>query len=549
MKLAALALGWLVVAAGCSRTPPPATVAPLAAPLQGLAQDERIAFLLASKRHTEVFQDDTSQLVPALVSKLASGQSDPLAQAKMDLAAAGERALPDLKRFFDACYADEALAARLINALDCVALMEPSLGRPILLRGLDHPVASVRLAALRGMGKQALPEDFERLKLLAGITGSEGHEQLAMALWHADSARLVRELPEWIDGGRMPGQVILALGPLLSRFEDKPALLPLKPLAPRLAVEFQCRVLAALARAGDEDSLKELRAWLHDPVMPRREFAARCLTDAGLARELLPSLREEGYLPARLLAAQGLRTLPMDDELRGAFATALGDPSEEVRAVALAALVDARDASGENEALELLKGERPDLERGLRALRDAMAQRPELCERVLGVLDGLRSGSLQPLRVELSSIWRAMAQVPSEHAARILYDELQHQPSPDKHFSASRWFTTQIGNTGPAGWRFVRACWATENDPQRRLDLMNASCYDRGEDGRAFLESALASGRMTPLELRYAANQLVHMGPAERVAPLLKRVALGVDDKTVRPALNSLLWTWYGLES
>ena len=53
---------------------------------------------------------------------------------------------------------------------------------------------------------------------------------------------------------------------------------------------------------------------------------------------------------------------------------------------------------------------------------------------------------------------------------------------------------------------------------------------------------------MTPLEVLYAANQLANMGPAERVAPLLKRVALGITDRSVRPALNNLLWAWYGLD-
>jgi hypothetical protein len=33
------------------------------------------------------------------------------------------------------------------------------------------------------------------------------------------------------------------------------------------------------------------------------------------------------------------------------------------------------------------------------------------------------------------------------------------------------------------------------------------------------------------------------------VAPILKRVALRIDDARVRPALNCLLWTWYGKSS
>jgi hypothetical protein len=515
----------------------------------GLAADGRIAWLLESATRNEPYLADTSDLIPALVSKLAKGQADPLAQAKIDLAMAGERALPELKRFFDACYGNEALAARLTNALDTAALMKGGLGRPLLLLGLDHPLGSVRISALRGLGRHARPEDFERLKIVASVTGPEGHAQLAQALWTADAARVVSELPSWIEGGTMPAQVIVPLGAKLHTFEDRTALRALAPLLEKVRGELRVRLLAALARAGDEKCLAELRALLGDTLVSQRELAANCLRDAGLQRELLGSLQTDGYTPVRLIAARGLCELPLDEELRAAFQNAAGDPSDEVRTTVLSALVAAGDASGENEALELLKGERSELERGLFVLREGLKTRPDLARRALDVLDGLRTGTIGPLRVEKSSIWRAIAQIPLEAAARILFDELEHQPSPDGHFSASRWFSTQIGNTGPDGWRLARARWAQEQDPERRVDLLNISACDRGEEGREFLEAALDSGRMTPLELLYGAYLLVSMGPAERVAPRLKRITLGVGDRRVRPALNNLLWTWYGLES
>ena len=43
----------------------------------------------------------------------------------------------------------------------------------------------------------------------------------------------------------------------------------------------------------------------------------------------------------------------------------------------------------------------------------------------------------------------------------------------------------------------------------------------------------------------YAADRLVRIGPASVVAPTLKRVTLRVEDPTVRPALQCLLWTAY----
>ncbi len=546
--LLVLASALVLALPGCSRDSGAPAGAQGPAKPTGLAADPRISWLLASRTRTEPFLADTSDLVPALISKLAKGQADPLALAKIDLAAAGERALPELGRFFDSSYSTEALAARLINALDTAALMQHGLGRPILLRGLNHPVGSVRLAALRGLGKQALPEDFERLKIVASVTGSEGYSQLAQALWTADPARVVSELPVWIDGA-MPAQVLLPLGQLLHTHKNRAALLTLKPLLPKVVGEFHARLLGALALAGDADCLAELRALLADSLAAQRETAAHVARDTGLQRELLPRLREDGSVAVRRIAAQALGEIPLDDELRAALLTAAGDSSEDVRGLALRALVAGRDPAGENEALELLKGERIELERALLVLRDTLKTRRDLAERALAVLDGLRTGAIGPLRVEKSSIWRAIAQIPLEAAARILFDELEHQPSPDRNFSAFRWFTTQIGNTGPEGWVLVRARWAQTSDPEQRLDLMNASCYDREETGRVFLEQALESGRMSPPEVLYAAQQLASMGPAERVAPRLKRIALTVEDRAVRPALNNLLWNWYGLEN
>lgn len=532
----------------CSREKPPGPAAgPAAGKPTGLAADPRIAWLLERPTRTEPFLADTSDLIPALVSKLANGQADPLALAKVDLAAAGERALPELKRLFDASYANEAFAARLINVLDTAALMQGTQGRTLLLSGLDHPVGSVRLAALRGLESQARPEDFERLKIAASVTGSEGYNQLAQALWCADRARVVQELPSWVDGA-MPGHVILALGRQLARFEDPAALQPLKPLLPKLAGEFRARVLGALAKAGDAESLAELREMLADSIASRREVAAHVAHEAGLQRELLPRLLADGFEPVRLIAAQALGEIPLDDEVRAALQGAAGDPSEQVRGQALMALVAGRDPAGENEALELLKGGTVELERGLLVLRESLRKHRDLAERALAVLDGLRTGAIGPLRVEKSTIWRAIAQIPLEAAARILFDELEHQPSPDKNFSAFRWFTTQIGNTGPEGWRLVRARWRETKDPEQRLDLMNTSCFDRGEEGRKFLEEALDSGRMSPPEVLYAALQLCNLGPAERVAPRLKRVSLTIDDSLIRPAFDNLLWTWYGIQ-
>ena len=51
---------------------------------------------------------------------------------------------------------------------------------------------------------------------------------------------------------------------------------------------------------------------------------------------------------------------------------------------------------------------------------------------------------------------------------------------------------------------------------------------------------------VTPYEILVAADYLVRLGPASEVAPILKRVALRLEHPEVRPALQCLLWRFYG---
>jgi len=73
-----------------------------------------------------------------------------------------------------------------------------------------------------------------------------------------------------------------------------------------------------------------------------------------------------------------------------------------------------------------------------------------------------------------------------------------------------------------------------------------AGSYDRDAASREFLLRVAESDRSTPPEVLYAANLAVHQGPTAIVAPRLKRVALRIADARVRPAINCLLWQWYG---
>jgi hypothetical protein len=430
--------------------------------------------------------------------------------------------------------------------IEVAARMSGSTARPLLLRGLTHPSGTVRIAALRGMRHAAHSADFDTLVAQGPLIGAENYGELAAALWRCDPERTARTLPQWVENRAMPPLVLLALGPRLAQIEDPQLLEGFRELVPRVEGELRGRLLAALAKRGDAVALETLRAWLRDSQPARRELALHCLRDAGLQQELTSRLREDDYMPIRKLSAQALSEVECDAEQLAALEQALGDPSDEVRGVALGALVAKRVAVGENEALELLKGERGDLERALVVLREPMLRDPRLAESAFAILMGLERGEIGPLRVEKSALWRALAQIPLRSAAEYLYSLAATQPSPTKGFTAHRWFMTQLGNCGAYGRELARERWRVETDPVRRLDLLTVSCFEPDEAAREFLLQAFESDRMSAPERLVAAFALARIGPASSVAPVLKRAALEVDDPAVRPAFNNLLWAWYG---
>jgi hypothetical protein len=269
----------------------------------------------------------------------------------------------------------------------------------------------------------------------------------------------------------------------------------------------------------------------------------------GLTADLAPRLREEPDDAIRELVAQAIGRLPSTKETRGWLAGGLSDRARGVRLTCMTALVKVKDDAASHAALELLKGETMDLESGVRVLREAWSDDPALAQRAFEILRGLRAGDIQPVRVLPLALDRAISQVPLEAAARFLYELACTTPGDIGGLRAHRWYLLQAGNTEPAGWSFLRAQWDHESDPARRMDIVMACNYEDSERAREFVAAVVESERTTPIELLYAADLLVHRGPAERVAPLLKRVALRVEDPAVRPALNCILWEWYGPSS
>jgi hypothetical protein len=298
---------------------------------------------------------------------------------------------------------------------------------------------------------------------------------------------------------------------------------------PEAFAEDQVFMAAAVARSGDLDAKAKLQSWLTGEDHTRRNVAAQAMVRVGLTADLAPRLREEPDDAIRELVAQAIGALPSTKETRGWLAGGLSDRARGVRLTCMAALVKVKDDAASHAALELLKGETMDLESGVRVLRQAWSDDPALAERAFEILRGLRAGDIQPVRVLPLALDRAISQLPLEAAARFLYELACTTPGDIGGLRAHRWYLLQAGNTEPAGWSFLRAQWDHESDPARRMDIV--------------------LNRLPPILHFYAASLVVLRVLAGDAVPLLKRVALRVEDPAVRPALNCILWEWYGPSS
>jgi HEAT repeat protein len=525
---------------------PTASASQAEAALEPIEADDRIAYLLAPCPSAEAFLADTSDMTSVLVAKLATGQRDPLKTAKAELVAIGDAAMPELQAAFDKSFSDPHGEPRLLNILTVASLTASQRGRPILLRGLEHPAESVRTAAARGLQRHPDPADYDRIRALLPISNAEMQTQIARTLAACDRKRLEDDFLSIPPTGHdVPFQKTVVFEISDTRRDD--VIDAFVRAYPNAEGEVQAFMAAAAARMGNGEAHAALLAWLKDESPARRQLAVQAMIRAGLVTELAPRLREEEQDLIRESVANGIAGLPPTPETRAWLAGGLSDRARNVRMTCMVALVKLDDDAAVNAALELLKGENADLESGLRVLREAWKENPALAERALAILLRLRAHELEPVRVSTGALDRAIAQVPLEAATRFLYDLARKTPGDVEGIPAHRWYLQQAGNTGSAGWSFLRSRWDEEAEPRRRMDIVMACAYDiSSARTRDFLISVAESERATPLEILYAARFLVQRGPAAEIAPLLKRLTLRVQDPDVRRALNCMLWEWYG---
>ncbi|MDP6384647.1 MAG: hypothetical protein QGI93_00480, partial [Planctomycetota bacterium] len=218
---------------------------------------------------------------------------------------------------------------------------------------------------------------------------------------------------------------------------------------------------------------------------------------------------------------------------------------ERVRELCLGALTGRKDELAVAHSLALLEGNPVDRSLGIRSLRVAVSEDPALAEEAVARLLPLieRASGEGSVPVELL---QTLAQLPARSAALHLINQATDSTGLIKGLDSFRWLVGQVWNTGPMGRAMLRDQLLVEEDPFRRLSLIEFVWQDHSDAARDLLLDVLEQDHRHPFERLYIADRCTRLGPASRVASVVKRVYLELTHVEVRPALQCMLWIWYG---
>jgi hypothetical protein len=535
-----LAAALAALLAGCRREQPAAQ------PAAQLAEsDPRIAHLLEPCPQARPYTVDTSATTEILIEVLEHGQMDPLRKAKEELASLGPDALVQVLRSAERHWKTSYGEAYVRNAIDVATLAGGETARAILLRGLAHERESVRLVALRGLRKHGLKEDFDAVYEQLRMGGEVSYLEAVAVLHSLDRPRAEALYLEWLEKPEMFSLRPVLLSAIASSEEEATIRfarerfagtdLPVWPILAGIA-----------ARAGDGEALAALRAGLAHADEDHRAVCVQAAAECGLYDELIGTALSDASARLRLHA---LRVLAENDETeprRDALLAGLNDSDPEVRTLCTSYGVEKGDASAIDRAQDMLaNGPLQSLDAACRILLPLWERDPAQAQRSFELL---RANDAEIDHRPLSERGRILAtigRVPLRAAAEYLAQVASASTGTLQDMSSFRWVLLRAGNTGPEGQAFLAEGFRKETDRMRRIDWLEALSAAGGDTAREELLAIAEDGSTAPLELVYAADRLVRIGPVQAVAPVLKRCALRCENPIAARALQCILWTWY----
>jgi hypothetical protein len=534
---AALALGALLCACG------PGEVARV--DRGDPAQDPRLDWLLASGGRDHHYDVDTSDTLGILGEVLRRGQRDPLRRARIELGQLGPEGVAEAQRMIEAAWNDPMRFADIRNALDALSYAADDAAHAVVVRVLEHPSNAPRQAAWRALKPMARPSDYERLRALLDIESGEFGIELAKLLFDADPERAVAEYLDWIEQERYP-QLWLDVSDTFPRTRDPATAGRACALRHGREPILALQLAGACLAADDPEALEFVRAEQRSELVGARELALEVLIHAGRIEEVAWTFEHDAEPALRLRAAGVIAEQWPPERAEPLLRAGMQDADWNVSWTCLKALVARGDADAIGRAVDRLASEETGvLENAILALRPRMLEDPELTERVRSVLQRRADEEAWLDPDSRRATLRALGLTPSRAAAEYLIACSREIDGRVQSIHAERWTIQQLGNAGAPGQQVLIEELAQETDLHRRLDLIEALAATPTPVSDAWLLERAAAEEVDPWELLFVAERLTRIGPTARVAPVLKRSVLRVEQPDVRRALQALLWTWY----
>ncbi|MFT5285479.1 MAG: hypothetical protein ACI8TQ_001644 [Planctomycetota bacterium] len=507
--------------------------------------DSRIRDLLAGCSSEYYYNRDTSYMVPVLIEKLQKGYTEPLQRSKSELANLGPEAMLAVQRLAETWYTDQAHEAYAQNALDVAVMSDEPIARQIVMRFLQHPRASLRLIALRGMTlRHARPEDFDSLWFQLEGESVGVQEQFLPSLVTADRDRAEDLFLDWFSN-ESHTFVWQTIGPIIASSKRPETAERCVEIQSRITARFRPFIAACAARTGDGESLRSLDEALRSENRIVRQTAALAAGQAGLLEQLKYSALNDSDSSVRNVAVAGLTALEASPECNQALDACASDPSREVRILALTAMVNRRDSANTERALALLDGDLDATHDGIVVLRERMGVDPKLADRARQhLLVKYESIKHLPL-TERFAVIKPLGLIPGAATAEALRKIALANPDVMKGRRTHQMLMVHASNSGKSGRGWLFKQLETESDPLKRIDLLWASTCYRTDAARERLHEFLADPKRSPYEILFASDALARLGPSQDVASLLKRICYRIEQEDVRRGMRCLLWKWY----
>ena len=507
-------------------------------------EDDRVGPLVYDCPFGRAFAEPTVDMIEVLVSKLEMGTRGPLMAAKQELAQIGAPAIPAMRSLFDRAYQSPWKHGVVENVLAACTLMDEPLGLDMLRYALGHPQESVRQSALRGLGLHGTPGDYDLVQgWLPMVQSPQLRAFYASCMGSLDPERLGADLALWIMGDLQQDLYPHVMGAVL-KVRDPETAQKLKELAADRDDIWTSMLYGPAAVLGDQEALDAIHRDLQSEEPILRQYAIQTLGSIGFGLDAA-LLFNDPHTGIRAVVAQVLVDAEPSEEVDAWLRDGIVDQDERVRELCLGALAGRKDELAVAHSLALLEGNPVDRALGIRSLRDALKGDPALADeavaRLLPLIEVASSDGTVPVE-----LLQTLSQVPARSAALHLMDLAVGTTGFIKGLDSFRWLAGQVWNTGPVGHALLRDQLLIEEDPFRRLSLIEFVWQDHSDIARDLLLEMLEEDHRHPFERLYIADRCTRLGPASRVASVIKRVYMELTHNQVRPALQCMLWIWYG---